>query len=247
MKPELKPKFSIITVAYNASKTIERTLKSVECQSYPNIEYLIIDGASTDNTLTLVQTISPQAIILSEPDKGIYDAMNKGLELATGDYICFMNAGDCFKEDNCLEVLVETINYTQDKLPDLIYGDTELIDSTGKAIGLRRLRPPKNLSWQTFKKGMLVCHQSFLPKRSLCPRYNLCYRFSADFDWCIRIMKKSQSFFFSNQIISQYLNEGTTSKNRIKSLCERFSIMSKHYGLIQTIYQHISFIFIHQR
>ncbi len=235
--------FSVITVCYNAEACIRSTLESVVNQSYKQIEYIIIDGASKDKTLNLVQAITPQAKLLSEQDKGIYDAMNKGLDLATGDYVCFINAGDAFASNKTLEELAESINNNKETMPDIIYGDTELVDAQGNSLGLRRLRPPKKLSWKSFKSGMLVCHQSFYPRRELCPKYDLSYRFSADVDWCIRIMKEAKSYLFVNKPLSLYLNEGTTTQNHRASLIERFRIMQKHYGLITTILQHIKFLF----
>ena len=88
------PRISIITICYNASHTISRTLRSIQAQTYNDLEYLVIDGASRDNTLDLVRTLAPRALVHSERDQGIYDAMNKGLSHATGDYIWFINAGD---------------------------------------------------------------------------------------------------------------------------------------------------------
>ncbi len=234
-------RFSVITVCYNAATCIERTLKSVTEQTYQNIEYIIIDGASKDQTLDLVRKLSPEAKILSEPDKGIYDAMNKAIELATGDYLCFINAGDSFASSRTLQEIVEQLEIQA--MPDIIYGDTMLIDKNGKNLGLRRLRPPKDLSWQSFKNGMLVCHQSFYPRRELCPKYDLNYRFSADVDWCIRIMKQAKSFLFIDKALSLFLNEGTTTKHHRASLIERFHIMQKHYGLFTTLIQHLKFIF----
>ncbi len=239
--------FSVITVCYNAEDCIERTLRSVSSQSYKHIEYLIIDGASKDKTLELVRRLSPEAKLFSEADKGIYDAMNKALARATGDYLCFINAGDAFASEQTLEDIVANIHQRGKGLPDIIYGDTELIDSNGQKLGLRRLRPPRHLSWQSFKDGMLVCHQSFYPRRELCPKYDLNYRFSADIDWCIRTMKQAKSYCFIDTPLALYLNEGTTTQNHRASLLERFRIMKKHYGLFSTLYHHLRFLFFSRR
>lgn len=97
------PKFSIITVTYNAEKVLEDTIQSIVTQSYKNVEYIIVDGGSTDGTLTIVNKYKEHIhTIVSEPDKGLYDAMNKGIKLATGDYLCFLNAGDGLHEDDTL-------------------------------------------------------------------------------------------------------------------------------------------------
>ena len=115
----MQPRISIITICYNAASTITRTLRSVSAQTYPNIQYLIIDGASKDNTLELVRELAPEAEIYSERDKGIYDAMNKGLDRATGDYVWYVNAGDALVSPTTVEDLVRA-TCTGDSLPDVL-------------------------------------------------------------------------------------------------------------------------------
>lgn len=107
---------------------------------------------------------------------------------------------------------------------------------------MRRLSAPETLAWKSFKQGMLVCHQAFFAKRSLVEPYNLKYRFSADFDWCIRIMKKAQRLHNTHLTIIDYLEEGMTTQNRKASLKERFRIMAQHYGLISTVAHHAWFV-----
>ena len=124
----MQPRISIITICYNAASTITRTLRSVSGQTYPNIQYLIIDGASKDNTLELVRKLAPEAEVYSERDKGIYDAMNKGLDRATGDYVWYVNAGDALASPTTVEDLVQA-TCKGDSLPDVLYGDTRLIDA----------------------------------------------------------------------------------------------------------------------
>lgn len=233
-------KFTIITCTYNAAATLERTIRSVDTQTYPCIEHLIIDGASKDGTLEIAAT-SKRARVISEPDKGLYDAMNKGIRMATGDYIIFLNAGDKFHTDDTLEKVSAMIKDN----PDVIYGETALVDNDGEFKRMRRLQAPENLSWKSFKKGMLVCHQSFWVKRELAARtpYDLTYRYSADIDWCIRIMKQSTVLFNTHETLIDYLEEGMTTKNRKASLEERFRIMCCHYGIASTVLYHIYFIF----
>lgn len=238
-------RISIITVCYNAATTIASTLRSVTAQTYPHIEHIVIDGASTDSTLELVKQLAPTAQLYSEPDRGIYDAMNKGLDRATGDYLWYMNAGDALPSADTVERLVAATCATQ--LPDIIYGDTRLVDSEGRDLGLRRLRPPRELNWRSFERGMLVCHQAILVKRSLAPKYDLRYRFSADVDWCIRAMKEARDLTFYPQVIACYLSEGTTTANHRASLLERFDIMRRHYGLVRTLLRHLSFLLLRQR
>ena len=138
------PKFSIITVTYNAEKVLEDTIQSIVTQSYKNVEYIIVDGGSTDGTLTIVNKYKEHIhTIVSEPDKGLYDAMNKGIKLATGDYLCFLNAGDGLHEDDTLLRIVHSLTGTI--LPDVIYGETDIVDDEGHFLYKRRLSAPETL------------------------------------------------------------------------------------------------------
>ncbi len=228
---------SIITVTYNAEKYIERTLQSVESQNFTDYEQIIIDGASTDRTLEIAKKFPHVTKIISEKDNGLYYAMNKAFNVATGDYLLFLNAGDTLHAETVLNRLKSLSDDA-----DIIYGDTMIVDNDGKEIGLRKKRPPKELTWQSFKDGMLVCHQSFLARRELCPQYDTDYHFSADFDWCIKTLKKAQKIVNSNILICNYLKDGMTTKHHLKSLLERFTIMLNHYGLAQTLKSHLRFL-----
>ena len=237
----LHPKFSIITVTYNAGKVLEDTIQSVITQTYKNVEYIIVDGKSTDSTMDIVNRYREHIhTIVSEPDKGLYDAMNKGIDLATGDYLCFLNAGDELHEDDTLQLIVHSLN-GEKELPDVIYGETAIVDEEGHFLRMRRLSTPEHLTWKSFQHGMLVCHQAFMPRRDLAVKYNLKYRFSADFDWCIRIMKKSRVLHNTHLTIIDYLNDGMTTRNHKASLKERFHIMCHHYGTASTIMRHMGF------
>ena len=237
----LHPKFSIITVTFNAGAMLEDTIQSVITQSYRNLEYIIIDGGSKDRTLDIIERYRTHIhAVVSEPDQGLYDAMNKGLKLATGDYICFLNAGDELHEDDTLLLMVHSI--TENALPDVLYGETAIVDEEGHFLRMRRLSAPERLTWKSFRNGMLVCHQAFFARRDLAEPFDLKYRFSADFDWCIRIMKKSQALHNTHLTLIDYLNEGMTTRNRKASLKERFRIMCKHYGYISTILRHLGFV-----
>jgi len=242
------PKFSIITVTYNAEAVLEDTIQSIVTQTYKNVEYLIVDGASKDKTMEIVNRYRNHIhTVISEPDHGLYDAMNKGLKLATGDYVCFLNAGDCLHEDDTLHSMVHALMEAQSvspemPLPDVLYGETEIVNAERHFIRMRRLSAPEHLTWKSFRQGMLVCHQAFFARRELTGPYDLQYRFSADFDWCIRIMKKSRLLFNTHLTIVDYLQEGLTTRNHRASLIERFHIMRRHYGLISTLIQHAKFI-----
>ena len=242
--------FTIITCTYDASKYIDRTLESVRGQSYPHIEHFIIDGVSKDDTVKKAQTYAYDShypvIVKSEPDKGLYDAMNKGIQLAKGNYIIFLNAGDVFYEEDTLTNIAEQL---KDKpLPGVIYGDTDIVDEEGNFIRKRRLAPPERLSWKSFKQGMLVCHQSFYARTDIAKQvpYNLRYRYSADVDWCIRIMKEAEKqgleLWNTHKTLCSYLEGGMTEKSHRASLKERFMVMSDHYGMLTTILQHLWFV-----
>lgn len=235
------PTFSIITVTYQAEKVLEVTLKSVAEQTYPHIEYILVDGASTDDTLRIAEQYRSYIhTIVSEPDKGIYDAMNKGIALATGDYLCFLNAGDSLHTPETLEKMVSSL--PSDSLPDVLYGETALVDLNRRFLRMRRLSAPETLNWKSFRRGMLVCHQAFFAKRSLAEPYDLQYRFSSDFDWCIRIMRKAKVLHNTRFTLIDYLEEGMTTQNRKASLLERFCIMNRHYGLLSTLIHHAWFV-----
>ena len=210
-------KISIITVTYNAASVLKRTLDSVKAQSWQQIEHLIIDGASKDETISMAETYKAQCpyevVILSEPDKGLYDAMNKGLRLATGDYLVFLNAGDTLHAADTLETIVRSAQ----PLPGVLYGDTAITDEQGNFLHLRRLRPPKKLSWKSFRQGMLVCHQAFYALTDIAKNlpYDPRYRYSADVDWCIRVMKEAQKrqlpLVNTQAILADYQEEGQTT------------------------------------
>jgi len=241
---------TLVTVTFNASDTLKRTLKSVAKQSFKDFEHLIIDGVSADDTLSIAEKYQKarpegQVRIVSEPDKGLYDAMNKGLRMAKGDYVCFLNAGDKLHSVNTLLQVSEAVKRSS-KPVGVVYGHTDIVDENGNFLRRRRLEPPEVLTWRSFREGMLVCHQSFYVKRSIAQEYDLKYRFSADIDWCIRCLKEGERQKMVNvqtdEPLCDYLAEGMTTQNHKASLGERFRIMQHHYGLLPTICQHLWFI-----
>jgi len=235
------PVVSIITITYNASRWLERTILSILSQSYSNIEYIIIDGGSTDGTVDIVkQYASGISYWVSEPDKGIYDAMNKGLQKATGDYVWFINAGDSLYTSDTIQRVVSLVQKKK-VLPDIIYGETSIIDEDGNSQGRRRLKAPNKLSWKSFRMGMLVCHQSFITKRTIAPLYDLTYRYSSDFDWCIRCMKQAKSIYNTRMVLSNFLEGGVSTTQHKASLKERYDVMCKYYGTVSTSLLHVWF------
>lgn len=231
------PTVSIITICYNAAATIEKTLQSVTEQDYPNIEYLIIDGQSKDNTLDIVARYKAQiSKVVSEPDKGIYDAMNKGMAAATGDYIWYVHADDQIYAANTLSQIMA--NHNQE---DFIYGKALLVNEQGEERSLETRKPHPDaatLTWKTMKQGMAISHQSMLVRRTLSPEYDLTYRYVADFDWLIRVLKKSQSVRDTGTYWCRFAEGGISTQHRNASLKERFTILQKHFGLLPTLWQH---------
>lgn len=237
----MEPLFSIITVTYNAAAVIQPTLESIRRQTRTDFELLLIDGASTDDTLALVREANIVGTrILSEPDNGLYDAMNKAIDRARGQYLLFLNAGDAFADDTVLARMAEKAV----EKPGVIYGQTRLVNDQRKVVGKRHLTAPRRLTWRSFANGMLVCHQAFVTRRDLAPHYDLNYRYSADFDWCIRVLKKSsRNAYVGDEPIIDFLQGGLTRKHHRKSLWERFRIMCRYYGTGKTLVRHIKFFF----
>lgn len=251
-------KFTIATVCYNAGGLLQHTIASVEEQDYAAVEHLIVDGNSRDETLAHIHhyqernsrsAVQHEIVCRSEPDEGLYDAMNKALGLATGHYILFLNAGDTFHTKTTLsEIAAQIDDSNGHDLPAVLYGHTDLVDGEGRFLRHRRLEPPEVLSWKSFKSGMLVCHQAFFARTDIArqtPYDRERYRLSADFDWCIRIMKEGArlrlKFHNTHLIIADYLSEGLTTKNHKASLLERYDIMCRHYGKLSAALQHAWF------
>ena len=253
----MKPLITIATVTYNAEKTIATTLRSVAAQDYDRIEHLIIDGCSTDHTLLAVQRYVEQNCarhsirLVCEPDNGLYDAMNKALQQANGDYIVFLNAGDRLHATDTISQVVEKAEWVKgdSSNPVILYGDTDLVDEQGRFLRHRRLAPPERLTPRSFLSGMLVCHQSFYVRTDVAQQepYDMKYRYSADFDWCIRLIKRAcrrrMLMVNTHLILTDYLSEqGITVRHHRASLLERMRIMAHHYGWPTTLTQHAWFV-----
>lgn len=251
--------FSVVTITYNAAAVLQRTLDSVLDQTYEGVEHLIVDGASKDDTVTLAEQYKEKSdasgrghkvSVRSEPDHGLYDAMNKGLRRATGDYIIYMNAGDTFADSHTLELAAKAAEAggKAGRLPAVLYGDTDIVDGEGRFLRHRRLHPSGKLTWKSFRQGMLVCHQSFYARLDLAQRtpYDTRYRYSADVDWCIRVMKLAANASLPlvriPAVTALYMEEGQTTIHHKASLRERFDVMRRHYGLPSTVLMHAWFV-----
>ncbi len=232
---------------------LQRTLDSVANQTWQSIYHILIDGASTDKTMSMIEEAEQknqgrvEYSVVSERDDGLYDAMNKGLQKAQPDYVLFLNAGDTFHSIDTLKNIAEQVQH-KEELPAVIYGDTNIVDATNRYVGKREHDPPETLTWKSFKEGMLVCHQAFYVRTDIARRipFNQKYKLSSDVDWCIRVMKEADKrhleLYNTHAVVCDFLAGGMSIKNRRQSLQERFSIMVKHYGLIITIIKHIQFI-----
>ncbi|WP_295800336.1 glycosyltransferase family 2 protein [Mucilaginibacter sp.] len=233
------PTLSVITIVYNNVRDIERTMLSVINQTYLNIEYIIVDGKSTDGTLQIIERYKTRiAKLISENDEGIYDAMNKGLAAASGDYVIFMNSGDEFYKANTVEQVFETAPDA-----DIYYGETEMINDAGESLGQRRHKAPTQFTWRDFKFGMSISHQAIYIRRSLTEPYNRKYQLSADIDWIIRAAKKAKTIVNANRYVAKYLVGGMSKAKHRQSLQERFAIMKEYYGLIPTVLNHVVIAF----
>ena len=245
-------RITYVTITYNAAAVLQPTLNSVLQQDYPHIVHLIIDGASTDDTLKLVDDYIARSNaaenghsvqVTSEPDKGIYDAMNKGLRSADGDYVCFLNAGDFLPSPDTASKIAQQVA-AAGGLPAVLYGDTDIVDGEGRFLHHRRLAPPENLTWRSFRQGMLVCHQAFYARTdfAIATPYDMQYRYSADVDWCIRVMKAAEKenvpLLNLKMVVANYRQEGQTTLHHRESLLERYRVMEHHYGRLQTLLLH---------
>lgn len=207
-------KISVVTVCYNAANLIEDTITSVAAQTYHDIEYIVIDGASKDGTTELIKRHNDKITHwVSEPDKGIYDAMNKGIVAATGDYIIFMNAGDRFADNDVLARVVPAL------------GSHTVVTGHWRrcyADGTKKKASPKAL--EAFQIEMPICHQATfisLPYHKAHP-YDTSYRLSADYAFFYKAWRDGASFSYIDQVIADFIEaQGASTDNITKSVMER--------------------------
>ena len=225
------PLLSIITVTYQAAQVLPITLRSVASQSWRDFEHIFIDGGSQDDTLSLIESYArnhEQVRYLSEPDRGLYDAMNKGLALARGEYVCFLNAGDSFWAEDTLEKLFRAAP----READVLYGEHVEVDQEGRICERPRHRPyPRGaLKKEHFRTGMRICHQALIVRRSLAPLYDLRYRLAADLDWTIRLLSQNPRSYDSGQVLIRYLAGGISDRRLRRYIWERTAIIYRHFG-----------------
>jgi len=232
------PKISIITVVRNAENALRETLQSLVELKYHEKELIVIDGESSDGTVKVIEEFSSHiAYWVSEKDRSLYDAMNKGMAKATGEYLWFINAGDIPYNNLVLsKIFLPTENYA-----DIYYGETMVVDGDGDELGLRRKPLPDKLSWKSFRGGMVVCHQSIIVRAAIAPPYQLRFRYAADIEWVISCLKLANEIVNTHLILSQFQSGGISTRMRRNSLKERFTIMREHFGLFSTLISHAGF------
>jgi len=216
-----KPKISIITVVYNGAEYLEQTIQSVVNQTYDNVEYIIIDGASSDETLNIIKKYEDKIDYwVSEKDNGIYDAMNKGIDIASGKWINFMNAGDGFYTDNVLNEL-----FSQNVLNniDVLFGNHNVIYP-------HKTRVAKAGNIENIWKGSQFCHQSTFVSAKVhkVNKFNLSNRIGADFEFFYILNKKKKSFKYIDIIIANYSAGGLSDIKRVDSIVGRWNVIDKN-------------------
>jgi len=219
------PLVSIITVVYNGQATLERALRSVIQQTYPHIEYLVIDGGSTDGTLETIQRYSDRiAFWLSEPDCGIFDAMNKGLALASGAYLAILNCDDYYAP-GAVALVVEEL---QRQAAEAVYGDSIFVlEDIGMA---RRVPATTNLT-----KGMTLCHPALFVARSVYERlggYDLQYRYSSDFDFALRLYLAKVELARVAEPLAYFTAGGAAERHFGRASWEAITILKRQAGIL---------------
>ena len=210
-------KVSIITVCFNSAVTIRDTIESVLAQDYPNIEYIIIDGASKDGTMDIVREYGGAIdVVISEPDKGIYDAMNKGINIATGDIVGLLNSDDFYYDDTIVSQLIQCM---EDAASDTVYADLVIVDSVDTKRIVRYYNSsgfhPGRLSY-----GWMPAHTTFFVKRQLYERYggfSLEYSIAADFDMVARLLYKAGVSYVYIPLVAITMRAGGISTRGIKN------------------------------
>ena len=218
---DMKPLISIITVVFNGEKYLEETMQSVINQSYDNVEYIIIDGGSTDKTVDIIRRYEDQIDYwVSEADKGIYDAMNKGIDLVSGEWINFMNAGDKFYNDDVLKNIFDEPNFNS---INIIFGDH-------KVVYPHKIRVVKGGNIVDLWQGSQFNHQSAFISSVFHKKnkYNILNRIGADFEFFYTAYKSKQRFKYIDIIVSSISSGGLSDVKRIDSIVGWWNVVEKN-------------------
>jgi glycosyltransferase involved in cell wall biosynthesis len=221
------PLVSIITVTYNAEKYLEQTIKSVTAQSYKNIEYIIIDGQSTDGTATIIQRYREHiAYCFSEPDNGIYDAMNKGIRKASGELIGIINASDFYQPDAVENIVRAWASHPQ---CGIFYGNANFYFDNGQFFKEKKAAP----DMENLYKGVCFCHASVFVTKATYQQhglFDLRYKLSGDFDFALRNYIAGTPFSYIDKVIANFRIGGISTQNSINSMQECYqSLIANGY------------------
>lgn len=221
---------SIITVCFNCEEQIKKTLDSVLLQTFKDFEYVVIDGASRDSTYSIVKTYLPKferLLLFSEPDQGIYDAMNKGIQKAQGDYLYFLNAGDYFYGNDVLQRIAEKLSSGK----EIYYGQIIRGSQT------ESYPDTLNLYWLIYCERM-ICHQAIFAKRELYLNYpyNLRYKICADRDWLLQALKSGALYEYINDIIICYYDINGASSHYEAFSTESLKLAEEYIGLRAVVF-----------
>ncbi|HKK40644.1 MAG TPA: glycosyltransferase family 2 protein [Cryomorphaceae bacterium] len=214
-------KVSVITISYNAADTLEDTILSVVNQTYDDLEYIVIDGASADGSLEIIEKYRDKIQhFVSEPDEGIYFAMNKGIEMATGDVIAILNADDTYAADDIIE---KVVSHLSEAGTDSLYGDLHYVDRLGAGNVVRRWKAGKFVR-SFFLKGWMVPHPTFFVKKEVYQKYGLFnteLTASADYEFMVRVLYKEKISTTYLPVVMVNMKKGGQSnlsiQNRIKA------------------------------
>jgi len=219
------PLVSVITVCMNSEKTIERTIKSVQDQTYSNIEYLVIDGYSKDRTIEIIKQYSSFiSYFLSEPDNGIYDAINKGITASRGEFIAILNSDDYYLKDSIEKVMAI---FLQDLDIDILYGDLVMIDENNNYNYILKGQAPEQLRY-----FMAIPHPTAFIRRKVYEElggYSLEYRIASDRDFMLRAINRKYRFYYLDETITCMSIHGSSNVNVIPKCVEDLKI-SLRYG-----------------
>lgn len=221
-------KISVITVVYNAARDLTKTIKSVLSQNNCNLEYIIIDGESTDGTVDIIKKYQPKLTYwISEKDTGIYDAMNKGIDQANGDWIVFMNAGDCFCDENTINRVSSSLDSTVDIVSGDIYLCHEDTKEYTKARGVEKAM-----------EGMFCFHQTMFTRAELCKKYKFDtgFKIAADYDFTLKCLMNGARFKYLPYAIADFAAGGLSEKLILKARIEDMFIQSKYLQPLEDVF-----------
>ena len=222
----MKPKLSLITICYNSYNHITKCLNSVTNQRFKDFEYIIIDGKSTDGTLEEIKKFECVNQLISEPDSGIYEAFNKGLKIAKGDIIGFLNSDDIFFDENSLRVIHESF----DDDTDCVYGDLIFTDSKNRLKRVWKSKPFRN---GLFKSGWMPAHPTFYCKKSIYEKYGYydeSYKIAGDFELMMRFLEKNK---IRSKYISKYIVNMKVGGVSGRSIKAKYDILNEEFRAFQ--------------